>query len=70
MDIVVITCVWTGTALLCLPSLAHSPSVNVKAVFFASDGSPKTLRYYWRRVKKVLQMGPLGAWNARRMRRL
>ena len=67
-DVVVITCLRADTASLCLPALVRSPCVNVKAVVWARGGSPKTMRYYVRRLKKVLKIGPLGAWNGRRMR--
>ncbi len=67
-DVVVITCLWADTASLCLPALVRSPSVQVKAVILATGGSPKTFRFYWRRLKKICAIGPLGAWNGRRMR--
>ena len=67
-DVVVITCLRTGSASHCLPALANCPSVHVAAVILATGGCPRSFRYYWRRLKKVLKVGFLGAWNGRRMR--
>ncbi len=68
-EVVVITCLRTGSASHCLPALVNCPSVRVVAVVLATGGSPRTLRFYWRRLKKILKVGPLGACNGRRMRK-
>lgn len=68
IDVVIVTCLRDGMASQCLPALVRHGEVDVKAVVLAVEGSPRNLRYYWRRFKKIVSIGPLGAWNGRRLR--
>jgi len=67
-DVVVVTCLRNDMPSRCIPALVNDRGVKIKAVILATAGSPKNLRYYWRRLKKIFSIGILGAWNGRRMR--
>ena len=67
-NVVVITCSRNGTASNCLPALATHPSVKVVAVFLAKGSGTNKWRHLVRRVRKIVKIGLLGAWNGRRIR--
>lgn len=66
---VVITCVRAGTASRCLPALARAKGVEVAAVLLATAAGGSRSRRIMRRIKKIAQIGLLGAFNGIRMRK-
>ena len=69
VNVVVITCSRNGTASNCLSALAKHSAVKVSAVLLAEGGGGTSKwRYLIRRIKKIMKIGLLGAWNGRRIR--
>lgn len=68
LKVVIVTCLPRDMASLCLPELAHRDGIDVGGVVLVTGGETKNRRYYWRKLKKVLKIGLLGAWNGKRIR--
>lgn len=66
--LVVLTCLEREIASRCLPALCANPALEVALVLLAHGGSPNARRARWRRLRKILRIGPLGAINGVRMR--
>jgi methionyl-tRNA formyltransferase len=58
-----------GFASYCLPALLASPRIEVVGVLFSEGVTRKTWQKRWRKLKKTLDIGVLGAVNGIRMRR-
>jgi len=68
VKLVVLTSSRFGTASVCIPVLAESPDCTIARVII-SRGLNRNRTSLWRRkLKKTLQIGPLGALNGIRMR--
>jgi len=68
MKAVIVTCLPRDMASLCLPTLAREKEIELTGVILVSGGEVRNRRYFWRKVKKVLKIGLLGAWNGKRIR--
>lgn len=66
--IVVITCNLNGTAANCLPALIAHPGVEILGVLAAFGSGMSKWRVLRRRLLKIARIGPLGAWNGKRIR--
>ena len=67
--VVVLSSQRTGFASYCLPALLASPRIEVAAVIFSEGVTRKSWQKRWRKLKKTLDIGVLGALNGIRMRR-
>jgi methionyl-tRNA formyltransferase len=67
--LLILTCSRYGTASRILPSLCDSPQLTVVRVVLAHGVSPNLHRQRWRRLRKILKIGPLGALNGIRLRK-
>ena len=68
MDAVIITCARRGTASRCIPSIVEA-GVCLKAVIVAHGAGTNASRAFFRKIRKVLKIGILGAVIGVRMRR-
>jgi len=68
MRIIVLTCSRRGTASRILPALHACTHLAIAKVVLAHGVSPKARKRRWRRLLKVMRIGPLGAINGIRMR--
>lgn len=66
--LIVLTCMEREIASRCLPALVANPALDVAMVVLAHGGSPNASRSFWRKVRKIARIGPLGAWNGVKMR--
>lgn len=69
MKVVVITCIESGIASLCLPKLAKASGVEVVGAILATSAGTSKSKARMRKFKKVLKIGLLGALNGVRMRK-
>jgi methionyl-tRNA formyltransferase len=67
--VVVLSSQRVGFASYCLPALLASPRIEVAAVLFSEGVTRKSWQKRWRKLKKTLDIGVLGALNGVRMRR-
>lgn len=67
--VVVLSSQRIGFASYCLPALLASPRIEVAAVVFSEGITRKSWQKRWRKLKKTLDIGVLGALNGVRMRR-
>jgi len=68
MRVVILTSVRAGLASRCLPALCNSTAIDVAGVVLAGPGAPAKRRHLARKLRKMMQIGPLGAINGIRMR--
>ena len=68
MKLVVLTSVASGPASRCLPLLCESPSVQVDRVIFVAGSHPARARILRRKLRKLYNIGMLGALQGLRMR--
>ena len=68
MRLVVLTSSRRGTGARILPVLCSSPQLTVERVILAHGVSPNAAKLRWRRIRKILKIGILGALNGMRMR--
>jgi methionyl-tRNA formyltransferase len=68
MKLVVLTSNRFGTASACLPMLHESGKCSVARVIVSRAKPPNRARRLQRKLKKAMQIGPLGALNGLRMR--
>jgi methionyl-tRNA formyltransferase len=68
MRLVILTSARCGVASQCLPALCGRPSLDVAAVILTRGHSSNRKSLRWRKLKKILRIGPLGALNAVRIR--
>lgn len=68
MRVLILTCLRREIASRCLPALCANPALTVAGVVLAHGGSPGASRRLWRKLRKTIRIGPLGAWNGIRMR--
>jgi len=67
--LIILTCGSQGTASRILPDLVKSGRHSIVQVVLARGGSPHAWKYRWRRLRKVLRIGILGALNGVRLRK-
>ena len=58
-----------GFASYCLPALLASPRIEVAGIVFSEGVTRRTWQKRWRKLRKTLDIGLLGALNGVRMRR-
>ena len=68
MRVIVLSSSPTGFAACCLPALLASPHITVASVIQNHAIVLKPWRHRWRKLKKTVRIGPLGAINGLRMR--
>lgn len=66
--IVIVTGSLRGTAANCLPALIAHPGVVIAGVLHANGSGTSRWRTLRRKAMKILRIGPLGAWNGKRIR--
>jgi methionyl-tRNA formyltransferase len=69
MRVVVLSSQQRGFGSYCVQALAAAPGIEVAAVIECEGIVLKPWRRRWRKLKKTLQIGPLGALNGVRMRK-
>lgn len=67
--VLVISSQRVGFASYCLPALCASPGIEIAAVLFSEGVTRKSWQKRWRKLRKTLDIGVLGALNGVRMRR-
>lgn len=68
MRVTVVSSTERGFASYCLPALVGAPGVEVASVVFSEGHVQKRWLRRWRKLQKIIRIGPLGALNGRRMR--
>jgi methionyl-tRNA formyltransferase len=68
MRIIVLASQTRGFGSYCLPALATAPGIDVAAVIECEGVVSRPWRRRWRKIRKLMQIGPLGALNGIRMR--
>jgi methionyl-tRNA formyltransferase len=68
MRLVILTGFLNGLASLCVPYLATEPEVEIAGIIYNQGHSPKSWKNRKRKIKKVLNIGILGAINGIKMR--
>ena len=68
MKIVILTSVEKGHASLCLNELNNNPNIDVAGIIFAKNTAKKNLRFYKKKIIKLIKIGILGALNGIRIR--
>lgn len=66
--VVILTSFRRGVASLCLPALVEHPDVEVAKVVYCLGHYKNRWRKLRRDVKKIVKIGPMGAWVGYRMR--
>lgn len=69
MRILILTSLSQGIASRCLPLLCEHPEIEVAAVVLAETHTANKKRLRQRKLRKIRQIGILGALNGIRMRR-
>ena len=69
MKIVILTSVEKGHASLCLNQLNNNPNISIMGVIFAKNSAKKNLRFYKKKITKLIKIGILGALNGIRIRK-
>lgn len=68
MRIIILTSSTRGIASRVLPELCKNERINIARVVLAHGVSPNRKRHLWRKVRKTLKIGVLGALNGIRLR--
>ncbi|MDO5462880.1 MAG: hypothetical protein Q4F99_05290, partial [bacterium] len=69
MKIAIITCGRRGNASRCLEKLITKEKLELVAVFLAIGSGGSKRKAFFRKIKKILKIGILGAWNGVKMRK-
>ncbi|HEY4205309.1 MAG TPA: formyltransferase family protein [Puia sp.] len=69
MRIVILTASRRGTASYCLPALLDHADAEIAGVIFSSGRPGNRMKFYRRKLKKMLGIGVMGALNGIRMRK-
>ncbi|WP_190808452.1 formyltransferase family protein [Flagellimonas sp. S3867] len=69
MDVIILTSNLLGSASLHLEELITSDKIDIKMVVYNQGKVSNKKKYYSRRLKKLIKVGPLGALNGIRMRK-
>ncbi len=69
MDVIILTTQANALASVCLPQLVEAPGIRVKLIINSLGIPPDRWRFIQRKLRKALEIGPLGMLNGLRISR-
>lgn len=68
MRVLILTCNRKGFGAYCLPRLAEAQGVDISMIIYSEGARKDWKKYFKRKLRKTIKIGPLGALNGIRMR--